>query len=119
MMKNYKAQGELSIIPLVSIPKNKKVELAQFDNDGSLIVGHSETGHHHVLDSNKVELIASEVREGIERFFIFVKESTQLMHRRPIHQHAPIDLEANQYYEIRGGREFDPATSTSVRIQAD
>jgi hypothetical protein len=124
MLKNYKAQGELSVIPVTAdkipgVSRTSPADKVLRDKDGSFIVGHSETGHHHVLDANAVDIMFADVKDNIESFFVRVRETTQLTHRRPTNTHAPVDLEAGQYYEIRGAREYDAVANANVRIRAD
>jgi hypothetical protein len=119
-LKNYFAQGELSVIPLdkasvINIERKKSFE-PELDASGNIIVGHSETGHHHVLPRDSVAVIATSILDNVERFIIQTFEKpTQLLHQRKENRHEPITLEPNQYYEIRGAREHDVAEDRSIR----
>ncbi len=95
------AQGELTITRINKLPKNigKKVE----PNNGRLIVGHSETGHHHVVDADCATLTR------VDEFtaYLDVHKPTQIDHLRGFDTHPSIALQPGMY-EFRTGREFDP-----------
>ena len=46
--KNITAQGELHIVRIKGLPQDIPALPAI---DGRVVVGHSETGHHHVMDA--------------------------------------------------------------------
>lgn len=45
------AHGEVTIVPIADIPANHGVAIQP--EDGRHVLGHSESGHHHVLDRVK------------------------------------------------------------------
>lgn len=68
------------------------------------IVGHSETGHHHVLES-KTEF---EVIEGEkEELFIRLFEPAKIVHQKTYEQHRTLDVPAGTFQVIRK-TEYDP-----------
>ena len=95
------AQGELTITRMVRPPKNIGGVVPPID--GRLIVGHSETGHHHVVDADCAILTR------IDEFtaYLDVKNPTQIDHLRGHDTHPAIALQPGMY-EFRTGREFDP-----------
>ena len=95
------AQGELTITTLSHSPTN--VGLPVTPVDGKLIVGHSETGHHHVVDASCAVLTR------LDEFtaYLEVNSSTQIDHLRGFDTHPSIALQPGMY-EFRTGREFDP-----------
>ena len=105
------AQGELMITKLDKTPKN--IGEAVKAERGLLIVGHSETGHHHVVDADCATL----TRVDPFTAFLNVRKATRLVHQREYDTHPPIELQPGMY-EFRTGREFDPFEEV-IRISAD
>ena len=70
---------------------------------GRHIVGHSETGHHHVVDSRAAEMLI----DGTNAFIAYlnVRERVELTHLREFDTHEPLTLEPG-IYEVRREREF-------------
>jgi len=95
------AQGELTIMLLPRVPKNIGVVVKA--ENGKLIVGHSETGHHHVVDADCATLTR------IDEFtaYLNVSKPTQLNHLRDYDTHPAIALQPGMY-RFQTGREFDP-----------
>ena len=101
------AQGELYIRSVDRLPDG--CSLLEPD-DSYYVVGHSETGHHHVLDKSVCEVIkgpASANPDGMEILYAIVREPTAVTHLRPTDTHAPLALQPGMY-EIRPAREFSP-----------
>lgn len=109
--EKHAAQGELTITKLDRVPKNIG-ELVK-PICGNLIVGHSETGHHHVVDADCATL----TRVDLFTAFLNVRKATRLVHQREYDTHPPIELQPGMY-EFRTGREFDPFEE-AIRISAD
>ena len=95
------AQGELLITKMKGKPKasGKTVDPV----NGLLIVGHSETGHHHVVDADCATL--TRVDEFLA--YLTVIKPTELVHQRGFDTHRSVALQPGMY-EFRTGREFDP-----------
>ena len=105
------AQGELRITKIAKPPENIGAEVAPVA--GKLIVGHSETGHHHVVDADCATL----TRVDPFTAFLAVRKATRLTHQREYDTHPAIELQPGMY-EFRTGREFDPFEE-AIRISAD
>ena len=105
------AQGELTITRLAKLPKNAG-SVVEPEN-GKLIVGHSETGHHHVVDADCATLTR------VDEFtaYLDVRKPTQIDHLRSFDTHPSIALQPGMY-EFRTGREFDPFED-AIRASAD
>jgi hypothetical protein len=108
------AQGEISIRRISEIPGDAvplKLE------GGKYIVGHSETGHHHVLD--RVEgvkvLEAKSAPDGMRILYAILDEPTNLNHLRGHDTHEAIAFQPGMY-EFRLGREFDPYAELARRV---
>jgi hypothetical protein len=95
-------QGEVYILRIKSLPSDaKKIEA----KNGNLIVGHSETGHHHVIkESTMVNFYSSdnavvsylEVIEATEKTEVF------LDHLRGYDTHETIGISEGVYAVING-----------------
>lgn len=107
----HAAQGELTITKITCAPKNIGTAVAAIN--GKLIVGHSETGHHHVVDADCATL----TRVDPFTAFLAVRKATRLVHQREYDTHPAIDLQPGMY-EFRTGREFDPFEE-AIRVSAD
>lgn len=107
--KKVAAQGELTITRVSTIPKGNVVD----STGGKLIVGHSETGHHHVVDAG----CATMVRVDEFTSYLNVTKPTQIDHLREFDTHPSIALQPGMY-EFRTGREFDPFKEV-IRRSAD
>lgn len=105
------AQGELTITRLEKVPA--RIGDVVTPNQGFLIVGRSETHHHHVVDADCATL----TRVDPFTAFLNVRKTTRLVHQREYDTHPPIELQPGMY-EFRTGREFDPFEE-AIRISAD
>ncbi|PZQ99232.1 MAG: hypothetical protein DI533_00555 [Cereibacter sphaeroides] len=85
--------------------------------NGHLIVGHSETGHHHVIDAKRADVYVSPPNSiGMSILRVIVREPTAITHLRGHDTHAPVALEPGEY-TITPGREFDYFAATERRSQ--
>lgn len=97
--KNYShvSHGDVTLVPVASLPEDCKPE-------AGLIVGHSESGHHHAIrqqDAKKVQLH----RAGNGALYLQVKEEAVLEHQKQVEAHPPVTLPV-QVYEVRQAREY-------------
>ncbi len=104
------AQGEITIRRIGDIPP-KRPDLTGFTpmkpENGRFIIGHSETGHHHVfdhLDGIDVAVMDSPPA-GMKILRAILENPTMLVHLRDHDTHEPIKLEPGEY-EFRLAREF-------------
>lgn len=121
-MKTFKliaAQGEVYIrrIDAAKIPASAKPFKAE---NGKYIIGHSETGHHHVLEAKPTTKVLHNERApdgmmGI--FYAILEDPSSLDHLRDHDTHESIKLEAGAY-EFRNAREYD-AYSALARKSID
>lgn len=84
-----------------------------------IIIGHSETGHHHVIERGGIDVMEMPVREGvgIRILRMIVEDVKHLVHERPTDTHETIALRPGAYEAILG-REYDPYAQVA-RQQAD
>lgn len=95
------AQGELFLVRVNSIPKNAKKAKAV---DGKFICGHSETGHHHVVDAKSAVMYDT---DDAMVSYLNVEKETKLTHERGFDTHQPLTLLPG-VYKIQRQREFTP-----------
>ena len=108
--KNTAAQGELYLqkirkLPLGLIPV-KPVK-------GNLIVGHSETGHHHVVDADTANVYQDP--NNPLNLFIEAIQPTQLVHLRPTDTHGAIAIDQGDIVQVNVGQEYNPPTRSLIR----
>jgi hypothetical protein len=98
------AQGDIMIIKVAELPN--KDTLQEVSSKGSnIIVTHSETGHHHVMEREKVTMF--ECKDNELECFLEVHRKAELKHLRPHDTHESILFEPG-VYKIRRQREYTP-----------
>jgi hypothetical protein len=102
--KNICAQGDVMIQRMDEMPDLSRCVEVQPDGE-NLIVTHSETGHHHVLERDCAQMFDN--KDNALESFLVLHRSTTLKHLRPHDTHAPIKLDPGQYRVIRQ-REYTP-----------
>lgn len=113
--ENCAAQGELRITRVSVIPEDAAPMTAE---NGHFIVGHSETGHHHVLVAERTQVFrAKNAPAGMSILYAILDAPNELQHLRSHDTHETIGLQPGMY-EIRSGREYDPYAELA-RSQAD
>ena len=73
--------------------------------DDSHVLAHSETGHHHVIDSRAAQMFIDQTNEFIA--YLDVAEETEIRHLRDFDTHETITVPPGQY-EVRRQREYTP-----------
>ena len=104
------AQGEITIIRIGDAPKKvKNIDGKPLALEaGKLIIGHSETGHHHVLErqAGASVTVLEKAPEGMRILHAILQEPNKLIHERGHDTHETIELPPGEY-EMRIAREFD------------
>lgn len=109
------AQGEVSITKIKALPKGLKAIACK---DAQFIVGHSETGHHHVMTMDRAQFFeAPDQPAGMRVLYALFEAPNALEHLRRFDTHETIAFVPG-IYEFRTGREFDPYAEMA-RKQAD
>jgi hypothetical protein len=109
------AQGEISIRKIAKLPKGVKPMTAEA---GAYIIGHSETGHHHVMTMERAQVFeATDAPTGMRVLYAILEAPNTLEHQRPHDTHETIQFQPG-IYEFRSGREFDHYAELA-RKQAD
>lgn len=100
--ENNCAQGDVFFRRINSLPDG--VSEVKFKT-GPVIVTHSETGHHHVMDRETTTMYR--LPESVYDCFLVVKETTSLEHRRSNDTHEAIQFNPGIYH-VRRQREYTP-----------
>ena len=100
--ENFCAQGDVSFRRVISIPETAMLVP---DSGDALIVTHSETGHHHVMERDAAQLFQDGDNPLIG--WLRVNRPTALIHKRPHDTHEPI-MFSEGCYEVRRQREYVP-----------
>ena len=87
------AQGDMLLTRIDQIPIDATKQSSEY-NDVH-IVTHSETGHHHVVDSQDVDFFQSANDSFVS--FLKVKKPTNLRHLRDTDTHLPLQLDPGIY----------------------
>lgn len=112
-MEHYARQGEVLILKMAEdiLPDWPALPM-EGDN---LIVGHSETGHHHVIERPAaVKIVAKPDTGAMTVLRMIVTEPTRVIHLRGHDTHRPVELPPGSY-EIRGQQEYDPYAELARR----
>lgn len=96
------AQGDILLIRIAALPPGVDLLPAA----GLVVVAHSETGHHHVIEAPPGALELSLELSALLRH-ARVTSPLVLRHERTWDQHEPITI-APGLYEIRRQREWAP-----------
>jgi len=98
------AQGDFIIMRINDIPAD--VERIEPEN-GVYVVAHSETGHNHVMEMDRVEAFKpAGVKEvDLYQMFLNVEAPTEINHLRSFDTHETLLVPPGKY-EIRRQREY-------------
>ena len=98
------AQGDFIIMRINDIPTD--VERIEPEN-GVYVVAHSETGHNHVMEMDRVEAFKpAGVKEvDLYQMFLNVEAPTEINHLRSFDTHETLLVPPGKY-EIRRQREY-------------
>ena len=99
MKNNAVIHGESVLIPVSKIPKGKVTTTTSF------IVGHSETGHHHVLEAEKQSPF--DIIINGDEMYISSKQVANLVHKKTHDIHATVVVEPG-FYQVKRKNEYDP-----------
>lgn len=97
------AQGDALLVPIKGLPGGLRP--AQPTKTGHHILAHSETGHHHVIDSRAADMFIDEMNEFAA--YLRVNETALLEHQRSFDTHEPIQVPPG-LYAVRRQREYVP-----------
>lgn len=95
--------GENFLRPVTDVPKG------DWTKHDIFTVGHSESGHNHVLDG-KVEVLESK-----EKTIVHILKNTNLFHQKDHEVHETITV-APGFYEVTHKTEYDPFAKVVRRV---
>jgi hypothetical protein len=104
-MKTFKkmaAQGDLLIHKIAELPEG--LELMSPEKN-RFVVGHSETGHHHVIPMQGAQVYRNP--QNLFVLFVVVDEATTLEHMRSFDKHETLEIKSG-IYQINQQREYTP-----------
>lgn len=119
-MKSFKisaAQGEVNIRRIDAIPENIKNGLVAIKAEkGLLIIGHSESGHHHGFRSGGVDLMerVNDVPAGMKILYAIIENPAELIQDAGA-PHETIAFEPG-IFEFRISREFNPFSEQARQV---
>lgn len=96
-------QGDVMIRRITALPAG--LAASEPTDDGWHVIAHSETGHHHVIDSRNAQMLIDKTNDFIA--YLDVATPTILEHLRSFDTHEPYLLEPG-LYEVRRQREHVP-----------
>ncbi len=96
------AQGDLYWMKVPALPDRVVADKAE---RGHVIVGHSETGHHHVMDARWTTMYR--LPEELYECFLVVTEVDELQHLRSFDTHETWQFQPG-IYRVRRQREYVP-----------
>jgi hypothetical protein len=114
-LEHTNAHGEINFYRIVE----GAIDLPEFKSatdktaSGDYIVGHSESGHHHVLERDDVE-ITEFVNDGMKMFHAIVEKQTRLYQDAGA-PHAEQIIEPGEYI-IGCSLDYDPFTQQARRV---
>lgn len=102
-MRKNKAirHGEVLLHPVGKLPDGLSKSFKSF------IVGHSETGHHHVLEA----MDEFEVVELSDELFLRLFQPAKLVHKKSMDAHKTLPV-APGIYHVKRKTEYDPWAET-------
>jgi hypothetical protein len=90
--------GEIMLVPANKVPKGKTTKHTNF------IIGHSETGHHHVIESrNPFEMTETETGE----LYIKLFGDAAIVHKKTTDKHKTLTISKGIYQRFHD-TEYDP-----------
>ena len=96
-------QGDLMIRRITCLPTGVKPTASE---KGFHILAHSETGHHHVIESRAANRFIDEANQFIS--YLSVLSDAEVRHLRDFDTHGALEVEAGYIYEVRNQREHTP-----------
>ncbi|MCA4995135.1 hypothetical protein HWD35_10465 [Tsukamurella tyrosinosolvens] len=93
--------GECMLRPVVEVTP------ATAQRSATVIVGHSETGHHHVLEAPGGHDLAYWTDDATHELFVQLAAPGKLVHKKDVNRHNDIEV-APGTYRVSRKTEYDP-----------
>lgn len=108
ILETLGAQGEIRMFRVDKVPADTS-PVKKEAGEAYYVIGHSESGHHHVLVAERVKVFQpANGPEGMRILYAILESPGRLAHLRDFDTHAPHDFEAGDVIMFRCDREFDP-----------
>lgn len=98
--------GEILLHPVEKLPRKKSEKHTNF------IVGHSETGHHHVLESTEEFKV---LKTGKDKIWVELLTPAKLVHHKQVDKHMTLKVAPGKY-EVIYKTEYDPWAKVIKRV---
>ena len=105
---NYHRHGEVVLKPIRKLPKEAKLS----QTGKKLIIGHSESGHHHILTAPTTDLAIYEY-EG--KTYLHIPEEANLVHEKTVEKHDT-QIIAPGFYESTIKRAYSYAEKIMKKV---
>lgn len=110
-------QGEVRIERIDALPEGLN-PFSEKNKAGAFIISHSESGNHHVIDADGVQVmerpLPPEFGEGMRILYAIVERPTEMYQDAPVpHERAPMPP---GIYELTISTEVDPFTKQARRV---
>jgi hypothetical protein len=103
------AQGDVLFRRIAELPP----EVIEVRPMGTMVVAHSETGHHHIVLQAEVRLFEKQERDPLLCFLSVDSEFADIVHLRSFDTHEPLRLTTG-VWEVRRQREWRDQKSALV-----
>jgi len=97
--------GENVLVPIEGLPDGNIIETKM------VVVGHSETGHHHILTSP----VPMKVVELSDRMYVEVMLDSLLSHKKNQDKHDTLTVKPG-IWEVKHKTEYNPITKVLGRV---
>ncbi len=102
--------GENFLEEVAKLPREFRKD-AQITKSKSVVIAHSETGHHHVIESAKdIELIV----KGVEEYLV-VSTAAKIKHQKSFDKHNTLDI-APGIYRVTHKQEYNPFEGVMQKV---
>jgi hypothetical protein len=98
--------GEALLKPVTQIPEGKLEKVS------SCIIAHSETGHHHVLESTRPYTVT---KDKMNRLWLELTAEADLVHQKTFDAHSTLTVPPG-LYEVVSKTEYNPFTKLIQRV---
>lgn len=101
--------GENAIIKISELPAEAKPVTKDDANwlKTGYIIGHSESGHHHVLETTEKLNSGFDIYVNADEIFFKVVNEAKVVHKKSFDIHQPVTIEPGIYKVVRKS-EYDP-----------
>ena len=109
------AQGEVNITLVKSMPAG----LTPFASEGGYyVLGHSESGNHHVLERDHAEVFdGGKTAAGMQILYALIKETTEVKQISAGSPHDTIGLNAGDIIRITPAIDYNPYAKAIERAR--